>query len=120
MGVAVRITLFAIEHLFPAKRVEDILGDAHYVPTGQPVESIDVDAVFIDGRDDRKVVLAAESEVLRATARRDMDDSGSLVGANFVPQHNPMGIARLGEGFANARQIIERAGVFPAGHRISR
>src|SRR3990172_9439963 len=67
----------------------------------------------------------AELEVLRAAARRDVDDASPLVLADLVPGHDAMNVGRLavraaprGEGAAHGGHLVERPRVAPA-HKLS-
>ena len=54
-------------------------------PVSQP-KPVVVAAVLVERRDDRQPERLAELEVLRAGARRDVDDARALVLADLVPR----------------------------------
>ncbi len=108
--IAVHVIVEPIEAPLHLEVFHDLVFDFRDVHPGEPVKTVEVDAVFVERGDHRQIVALAELEVLGAAARRDVHDARAVFFADFFPQNDAMRFLR-GDG-----QIVERAVVTPAFH----
>ena len=108
--VAVTVRLRAKQHALRAQVFDDRLGNLLHLHACQPVEAIDVYPAFVEWRYGAQVEFLPEEKILFAAARRDVDDAGALLLANFGPRDDAV------LGAANGGQLVERAHVAPLEH----
>ena len=97
--------------------VEDGFVHVADVHTLEPAETPDEAAVLVQRRDDLKVVLPAESEVLRAGSGRNVHDPGAFVLAHLVPLDDPM-LDSLLRGELVERSLVPPPGQVCSGHLL--
>src|SRR5438477_1826357 len=98
------------QHAFCAQVVGDRFGHLADMFAGQPVEAVDVHAIFVKWGNRRQTELLTEEKVFLATAWSNMDDARTFVLAHPGPRNYAMLDARHG------RQLVEGTVIAPIEH----
>ena len=102
--------LEALEPTLALEVFDDRLGDVAHIPAGQRPEAGDDHARLVERRHDRQAERLAELVVLRAAARRDVDDAGALVLADLVPGDDDVLVRLTGRVAGPRRERVPTAG----------
>ena len=132
--IAVRVRIVAIQHAFLFQRFDHAGRNFKNAHPAELTKAIHEYAVFVQRRDDGQVEFLTEMKVFRATARRDVNETGPFGIAYIFPQNDAMRLRRARRRAADmraqfgrdvpanlyrGRQFVEGTDIFPTFHLLA-